>query len=161
DPRSADQLTLIGRWSRQTDEGSRSDLPFQPSGDVWELVESDGGNCLGRACADYGKCFYFKARKQMSGAQVFVVNHALFCRGLALRREGSSLLPDDQVAIFDEAHTLEDVATDHLGIHVGRGSVDHLLNRLVNARTRRGLLTFLGSADAARQVEVTRSAAEQ
>jgi ATP-dependent DNA helicase DinG len=161
DPSAAEQLTRIGRWSRQTSDGSRSDLPVQPSPAVWDLVESDSGNCLGRACADYGKCFYFKARKQMFGANLLVVNHALFFSDLALRREGASILPDYQVAIFDEAHTLEDVATDHLGIHVGRGSVDHLLNRLLNPRNRRGVLSLVGSADAARQVEVTRSAAEQ
>jgi ATP-dependent DNA helicase DinG len=161
EPGTAEQLTRLGRWSRQTDDGSRSDLPFLPSPSVWDLVESDGGNCLGRACADYAKCFYFKARKQMFGAKVLVVNHALFFSDLALRREGANLLPDYQVAIFDEAHTLEDVATDHLGIRVGRGMVDHLLNRLINARSRRGLLSFVGSPDAASQVEATRSAAEQ
>jgi ATP-dependent DNA helicase DinG len=161
EPGSPEQLTRIGRWSRQTDDGSRSDLPFQPAPSVWDLVESDSGNCLGRACNDYGRCFYFKARKQMFGAKLLVVNHALFFSDLALRREGASLLPDYQVAIFDEAHTLEDVATDHLGIRVGRGMVDHLLNRLVNPRSRRGLLSFVGSPDAASQVELTRSAAEQ
>jgi ATP-dependent DNA helicase DinG len=161
DPSASEQLTRIGRWSRETTDGSRSDLPFTPSPSVWDLVESDSGNCLGRACVDYGKCFYFKARKQMFGAELLVVNHALFFSDLAVRREGASFLPDYQVVVFDEAHTLEDVATEHLGIHVGRGSVDHLLNRLVNARTRRGLLTFLGSTEAERQVEATRTAAEQ
>jgi ATP-dependent DNA helicase DinG len=158
---AADELTRIGRWSRQTEDGSRSDLPYQPSPAVWDLVESDSGNCLGRSCNDYGKCFYFKARKHMYGANVLVVNHALFFVDLALRREGANLLPDYQVAVFDEAHTLEDVATDHLGIRVGRGEIEHLLNRLFNPRSRRGLLSSLGSADASRQVEVTRSAAEQ
>jgi ATP-dependent DNA helicase DinG len=161
EPGAPEQLLRLGRWSRQTDDGSRSDLPFQPTPSVWDLVESDSGNCLGRACADYGRCFYFKARKQMFGAELLVVNHALFFSDLALRREGASLLPDYKVAIFDEAHTLEDVATDHLGIRVGRGMIDHLLNRLSNARTRRGLLSFVGSPDAASQVEATRSAVEQ
>jgi ATP-dependent DNA helicase DinG len=161
DPGAADQLNRIGRWSRQTDDGSRSDLPFQPLPSVWDLVESDSGNCLGRGCAEYNRCFYFKARKQLFGANVLVVNHALFFSDLALRRDGASLLPDYQIVVFDEAHTLEDVATDHLGIRVGRGSVDHLLNRLVNPRGRRGLLTYFGTPDSARQVEVTRSAAAE
>jgi ATP-dependent DNA helicase DinG len=158
---ATEQLTRIGRWSRETNDGSRSDLPFAPSPSVWDLVESDSGNCLGRACVDYGKCFYFKARKQMFGAELLIVNHALFFSDLALRRHGGSFLPDYEVVILDEAHTLEDVATDHLGIQFGRGSVEHLLNRLVNPRTRRGLLTFVGSTEAQRQVDVTRSAAEQ
>ncbi len=158
---AVEQLTRVGRWSRQTTDGSRSDLPFQPSPAVWDLVESDGGNCLGRACAEYERCFYFKARRQMSGASVLVTNHALFFSDLALRREGASLLPDYDVVIFDEAHTLEDVATDHLGVHVARGSVEHLFNRLHNPRTGRGVLTFFGSPDALKQVEFARSAADR
>jgi ATP-dependent DNA helicase DinG len=156
-----DQLQQIGRWSRQTLDGSRSDLRFQPLPAVWDLVESDSGNCLGRGCPDHGKCFYFKARKQMFGAQLLIVNHALFFSDLALRREGANLLPDYKVVIFDEAHTLEDVAADHLGLQVSRGALDYLLNKLYNPRVRRGLLAFLGSADAMRQVEVTRLSGER
>src|SRR5262249_11376364 len=156
-----EQLQQVGRWSRQTQDGSRSDLPFQPLPAVWDLVESDGGNCLARACPDYARCFYFRARRAMSGAQLLVVNHALFFSDLALRRAGGGLLPDYRVVVFDEAHTLEDVAAEHLGLHVGRGTVEYLLNKLHNPRSRRGLLTFLADAEAARQVDVARQAAEQ
>jgi ATP-dependent DNA helicase DinG len=161
DPTTNDQLHQIGRWSRQTKDGSRSDLSFQPQPAVWDLVESDSGNCLGRACTDYVKCFYFQARKQMFGAHVLVVNHALFFSDLALRREGAALLPDYKVVIFDEAHTLEDVASDHLGIQVGRGSIDYLLNKLFNPRSQRGLLAYVGSTEASTQVERARLASEQ
>ncbi len=156
-----DQLQQIGRWSRTTQDGSRSDLGFQPLPAVWDAVESDSGNCLGRACPDYAKCFYFKARKQMFGAQILVVNHALFFSDLAVRREGGAVLPDYKAVIFDEAHTLEDVAADHLGLQIGRGGVEWLLNKLHNPRQRRGLLNWLGDEDSVRQVEITRSAAEQ
>jgi ATP-dependent DNA helicase DinG len=155
-----DQLVQVGRWSRQTDDGSRSDLPFQPAPAVWDLVESDSGNCLGRACPDNGRCFYFKARKTMFGANLLIVNHALFFTDLALRRAGAGLLPKYEVVIFDEAHTLEDVAAEHLGVHVRRGSLDYLLNRLYNTRTRKGLLATLPAAAAAIQVERTRIAGE-
>ncbi len=161
EPTTGEQLQQIGRWSRQTHDGSRSDLSFQPAPAVWDLVESDSGNCLGRACPDYGKCFYFKARKQMFAAQILVVNHALFFSDLALRREGASLLPDYQVVVFDEAHTLEDVASDHLGIQVGRGTLEYLFNKLFNRRSQRGLLAYVGSTAAATQVERARLASEQ
>jgi ATP-dependent DNA helicase DinG len=161
EPSLSDQLQQIGRWSRQTQDGSRSDLGFQPQPAVWDLVESDSGNCLGRGCPDYNKCFYFKARKQMFGAHLLVVNHALFFSDLAVRREGGSILPDYQVVIFDEAHTLEDVAADHLGLKVSRGALDYLLNKLYNPRLQRGLLMFLGSAEAMRQVEATRHNGER
>ena len=156
-----EQLQQIGKWSRRTEEGSRSDLGFQPLPSVWDAVESDSGNCLGRACPDYAKCFYFKARKQMFGAQLLVVNHALFFSDLALRQQGGGMLPDYKVVIFDEAHTLEDVAADHLGLKVGRGAVEHLLNKLYSSRQRRGLLSWFGDEDALRQVEITRNAADE
>jgi ATP-dependent DNA helicase DinG len=160
---TADQLLQIGRWSRQTRDGSRSDLAFQPSPVVWDLVESDSNNCLGRKCPDFDGCFYFKARKQMAGAQVLVVNHALFFSDLAVRRTGGAILPKYKVAILDEAHTVEDVAADHLGIQVTRGQVDWLLNKLFLDRRGRatGLLTLHGDEDAIRQVYETRLAAEQ
>ncbi len=161
EPSAAEQLQQIGRWSRTTRDGSRSDLSFQPQPAVWDLVESDSGNCLGRGCADYAKCFYFQARKRMFGAHLLVVNHALFFSDLALRRQGASLLPDYKVVIFDEAHTLEDVAADHLGLQISRGAAEYLLNKLYNPRTRRGLLAFIPNEDAVAQTEITRHAAER
>jgi ATP-dependent DNA helicase DinG len=155
------QLQQLNTWAGGTQDGSRSDLPFRPLPAVWDLVESDSGNCLGRSCNEFAKCFYYKARKQMFGADLLVVNHALFFSDLALRRQGGSMLPDYHVVVFDEAHTLEDVAADHLGLKVGRGVVEYLLNKLSNARTGRGLLTFLGSDVALRQVEAARGAAGQ
>jgi ATP-dependent DNA helicase DinG len=155
------QLDRIVDWSETTQDGSRSDLDFQPAFSVWDLVESDSGNCLGRSCPDYPKCFYFKARGQMRDANLLVVNHALFFSDLALRRAGASLLPDYSVAILDEAHTLEDVAADHLGLQITRASVDYLLNKLFHPRTGRGLLARHGSDGAVRQVDATRFAAER
>src|SRR4051812_47061571 len=63
DPLAVTQLIDIGKWSRKTEEGSKSDLPFQPLPTVWDSVESDGGNCLGRQCPTHAECFYYKARK--------------------------------------------------------------------------------------------------
>ncbi|HEX4590133.1 MAG TPA: ATP-dependent DNA helicase, partial [Gemmataceae bacterium] len=154
-----EQLLRIGRWSRETGDGTRSDLAFTPDPAVWDLVESDSGNCLGRKCRDYDRCFYFKARKAMHGAQLLIVNHALFFSDLALRAEGLGLLPEYKVVIFDEAHTLEDVAADHLGIQVGQGTVDYLLNKLWVPRTEKGLLGHHRDDRALRQWQSVRQAA--
>src|SRR5262245_26549153 len=78
EPAAVDQLKRIGLWSRRTRDGSRSDLSFQPIGSVWDLVESDSSNCLGRQCPDNADCFYYRARRQIHGAQILIVNHALF-----------------------------------------------------------------------------------
>src|SRR5262249_51469457 len=155
-----DQLIQIGRWSAKTHEGSRSDLSFQPLPAVWDLVESDSGNCLGKKCPDYEKCFYFKARKQIYGANLIVVNHALFFSDLALRRAGVSLLPNYRVVIFDEAHTIEDVASERLGLGITRATVEYLLNKLYSSRTGRGLLAFFGTPESERQVDAVRFASD-
>jgi ATP-dependent DNA helicase DinG len=161
DSGEVDQLKRIGLWSRRTQDGTRSDLSFQPLPSVWDQVESDSGNCLGRQCPDHQQCFYYKARRQVFGANVLVVNHALFFSDLALRRQGGNLLPDYRVVIFDEAHTLEDVAADHLGLQVTRGSVEYLLNRLYSLRNSRGLLAFYGTKESIEQVQAARIAADQ
>jgi ATP-dependent DNA helicase DinG len=154
------QLQQIGRWSATTREGSKSDLGFQPLPVVWDLVESDSGNCLGRKCPEYNKCFYFKARRQIRDAHLLVVNHALFFSDLALRWAGGSLLPDYQVAILDEAHTLEDVAAEHLGLQITRGSLEYLFNKLLSHRHDKGLLRAFGDTQSLRLVDEARNAAD-
>ena len=76
-----------------------------------------------------------------------VVNHALFFADLSLRRDGISLLPDYDVVVFDEAHTVEQVAADHLGLSVSNGQVEYMLGKLYNDRTQKGLLVRMSTAD--------------
>ena len=134
---------------------------MQPYEAVWDLVQSDSGNCLGRKCPSHAECFYFQARKKVFGANLLVVNHALFFADLALRRAGAGLLPDYQIVVFDEAHTLEDVAADHLGLAVSQGGVDYILNQLLAPRSHKGILASLGDGDAVSQLDITRHAAEK
>ena len=134
------ELRDLVSWARRTGDGSLADLPSLPTSAVWEEIESDSGNCMGRACPTYQQCFYYAARRRMHHAQVLVVNHALFFSDLALRRAGASLLPDYDVVVFDEAHTLESVAGDHLGVGLSSGTVERILSKLFNDRTHRGLL---------------------
>jgi ATP-dependent DNA helicase DinG len=134
------QLRSIRSWAQKTDDGSLSDLSFQPDSSVWDEVASDSSNCMGRNCPRHKDCFYFLARRRIFNAQILIVNHALFFSDLALRRAGASLLPNYAAAILDEAHTVESVAGDHLGLSVRSGQVQYVLNKLYNARTNKGLL---------------------
>lgn len=133
------QLTQLGSWAKQTGDGSRSDLAFQPHPAVWDEVRSEHGNCLGRKCPTYEDCFYYRARRRVFNADVLVVNHALFFSDLALRREGVSILPDYDTVILDEAHTVEDVASDHLGLATSDAALNYLFGRLYNDRKGTGL----------------------
>jgi len=140
DSQQIEQLERVLKWAKNTTDGSRATLDFRPKGEVWDEVQSEHGNCLGKSCPTYDQCLYYKARRRVWNADLMVVNHALFFSDLALRREGANILPDYDVAILDEAHTLESVAADHLGISLSNGQVEYLLNKLYNDRTNRGLL---------------------
>ena len=146
------QLQPMVEWSKTTSDGSRSDLPLRVLPQVWDEVRSDTGNCLGRKCPSHSDCFYFKARQRLQNADILVVNHALFFTDLALRRLGVNLLPDYQCVILDEAHTVPDVASDHLGLGVTMGQIDYTLRRLYNNRANKGLLVVHGLGKAQKQV---------
>jgi ATP-dependent DNA helicase DinG len=148
----AKQLRQVRDWASRTEDGSLSDLDFRPWGSVWDEVASDHGNCMGRRCPRYRECFYYAARSHVQHAQVLVVNHALFFSDLALRQSGASILPDYQVVVFDEAHTIEAVAGDHLGLRVTSGQIEYNLRKLCNNTHSRGLLVHHGLTEAQRQV---------
>ncbi|MFM8250322.1 MAG: ATP-dependent DNA helicase [Planctomycetota bacterium] len=135
-----DQIRQLRQWVDQTREGSLSDLSFKPWPTVWDEVRSDSGNCLGKKCDHHEECFFFSARRRVQNAQIIVVNHALFFSDLALRRNQVSILPDYDAVIFDEAHTVEAVAGDHLGLKITSGQVQFILNKLYNEHTSKGLL---------------------
>jgi ATP-dependent DNA helicase DinG len=145
------QLRDVAKWSKETGDGSLSDLDYRPMAQVWDEAASDHGNCLGRACPTYNQCFYYRARRRMHNAQILVVNHALFFSDLALRMQGASILPEYDAVVLDEAHNLEAVASEHLGLGITNGQIEYTLNKLYNDRTNRGLLVAdrLGDAQQA------------
>jgi ATP-dependent DNA helicase DinG len=157
-PDDRDQLAVIRSWSGRTRDGSLSDLGFRPSTNVWEAVQSENGNCLGRECQFSKECFYYRARRRMWTANILVVNHALYFSDLALRGSGFGLLPEHDVVIFDEAHTLESVAGEHLGIRLSSVGIDFALARLYNDRNRKGLLAYHRLDEAIQQVRRAREA---
>ncbi|SFH81049.1 ATP-dependent DNA helicase [Planctomicrobium piriforme] len=134
------QLLSIRNWANDSYDGSLAELNFSPQQSVWDEVRSEHGNCLGKKCPTYKDCFYYRARRRVWNTDVLIVNHALFFADLALRREGASVLPDYDVAVFDEAHTLEDVAASHLGMTISNGQFNYLFNKLYNDRGNKGLL---------------------
>ncbi len=156
-----EQLETLVHWSTQTTDGSRTDLDFRPRGTVWDEVVSDRNNCLRRGCPTHDECFYYKARRRAWNADLLVVNHALFFSDLAVRRNGGRLLPDYDVAILDEAHTIETVAADHLGLVATSGQLEFVLNRLYNDRNNRGLLVHHQQRSLQQLTQETRHAATE
>lgn len=144
-----DELQRLARWARTTKDGTLSDLDFQPSPAVWAQVCSERGLCTPRTCADSDPpCHYQVARQQMNAADVVVVNHALFFQEIMLceqedQHELGMILPPFQIVVLDEAHTIESVAAEHLGLRVTHAGLRWLLHRLWNPKTQRGLLAVL------------------
>lgn len=161
EPDGQRQLAKIRQWAHTTTDGSRSDIPFQPRPDVWDEVLSDHGDCLRKKCPNHSDCFYYAARRRVWNADLLIVNHALFFSDLSLRRDDASILPEYDTVIFDEAHTIESVAADHLGLSVSEGQVDYLMNRLYNEQANRGLLITHNLLDAQKQASKIRSTSIQ
>ncbi|MGB2998001.1 MAG: ATP-dependent DNA helicase [Phycisphaerae bacterium] len=147
------ELNRIVGWSYSTRDGSLSDLSPQPDMRVWARVSSERGNCRGRKCPHHRKCFYQRARRRIHRAGLLVVNHALFFSDLAIRASGAGgILPAFDCLVFDEAHNLEAVACDQLGITVTSSQVNFLLGSLWQPKRNRGLLaTMPQETDAAKR----------
>ena len=146
-----EQLEQLRAWAEETADGSLSDLSWRPLPQVWDEVASDHSNCMGKRCPHFRQCFYYAARRRIQNAQVLVVNHALFFTDLALRMQKASLLPPYDVVIFDEAHTVESVAAEHLGLNISSGQTAYVLRKLFNPHRQRGLLVQQGCGEARRQ----------
>jgi ATP-dependent DNA helicase DinG len=147
------QFHRIADWAMETEDGSLSDLSPAPDWRVWDRVCSEHGHCAGRRCDHQEKCFYQRARRRVYRSQILVANHALFFSDLAIRAAGAQgILPEYEFAVFDEAHNVETVACDQLGIAVTSTQVDFLLLAIWRAKRNRGLLATLdGRADAAKR----------
>jgi ATP-dependent DNA helicase DinG len=144
-----EELERIYEWSRKTGDGSLSDFESEPDPKVWGLVCSERGLCSPKTCGaqsefakDHPACFFQRARSRILSVDVLVLNHTLFFTLLGSLEEevkGGVLFRNDFV-IFDEAHTMETVASKHIGLSVSSGQVRYNLQRLWNPRNEKGLL---------------------
>ena len=153
----AAELQRVYEWSKQTRDGSLSDFDTEPDPKVWAQVCSERGLCSPKICGhasdfakDNGLCFFQRARNKILSADVLILNHTLFFTllgGVDSEMEGGILFKNDFV-IFDEAHTMEQVASRHIGVSVSSGQMRFALNRLWNPRTEKGLLGTLRRGNA-------------
>jgi ATP-dependent DNA helicase DinG len=124
------EILRISEWAETSASGDRAECEdAAEDAPAWQQVTVAPEARLGPRCRFYEECFVTRARRRADKADLVVVNHHLFFADLALRRSdaGARVLPDYDVVIFDEAHQLEDVMTDHFGIEVSSARVEHLL----------------------------------
>lgn len=146
------ELERIHEWSLTTRDGSLTDFIEQPDPAVWDEVRSEEHVCTQKICGKNHRCFYQALRKRVATADVVVMNHALLFTLLGgvdeqEERDSGLLFPNDFV-IFDEAHTLEDVAAKHIGMEISQLGVRRSLQRLYNPRTRKGLFQAMKNGPA-------------
>jgi ATP-dependent DNA helicase DinG len=156
----AGEVGDILAWSKVTTDGSLSDFAAEPSRKVWEKVCCEHDTCLSKKCPHRNECFLMQARRNMQESDLIVVNHHLFFSALALRKSDWALLPDYSCVIFDEAHTIEDVATEHLGFEVSNYKVKYLLDSLYNPSKKKGFLVSVKNSSLKRTVTAVREASE-
>lgn len=137
-------LNRLFSWSTKTRTGLKNELDFEPSIGLWSKTCRQADLCFGKDCGFYKDCCYQKAKAVEQQAHILVANHHLFFADMAT---GGNVLPQYKAVAFDEAHQVEDVATDYLGIEVSNSSVRYLLDSLLNNRTRKGILTRLTVQD--------------
>ncbi|WP_242344249.1 ATP-dependent DNA helicase [Anaeromyxobacter terrae] len=119
---------VIEAWARTTETGDRSELDLPDQLHTWKDLSATTETCTGRECERYEDCFVTRARALAGQSDVLLVNHHLFFADLAMRtsRAGVEILPDYDVVIFDEAHAIEEVATEYFGLQVSSYRVDEL-----------------------------------
>jgi ATP-dependent DNA helicase DinG len=133
-------LNHLFEWSTRTRNGLRGDLDIEPPAGLWAKACRQADLCFGKDCAFYRDCFYLKAKAIEQQSHILVANHHLFFADMAT---GGNVLPQYGAVVFDEAHQVEDVATDYLGVEITNFSVKYLLDSLLSQRTRKGMLTRL------------------
>jgi ATP-dependent DNA helicase DinG len=140
--RSADEamyVRVIDEWRRETQTGDRAEIEDLPEDlPFWKEIAATTENCIGAECPLHQECFITKMRQRAAESDIVIVNHHLLCADAAVRQsEYGEVIPACSYAVVDEAHQLEDVATQYFGIAVSNYRMDDLardLDRAVAAK---------------------------
>jgi len=125
----ADAFAMLLRWAERTGTGDRAELMLPEGFSGWRQVSTTPEGCLGTRCPQHTACFVTRIRQEAEESQLVVVNHALFFADLVVRTgrgNGEGVLPRYEAVIFDEAHGLEDAATEFFGTTVSSHRFDEL-----------------------------------
>ena len=112
-----DWFSQIRDWEKLTATGDRAELNFLPDdAALWNQIDARSDLCAGQKCEEFQSCFITAMHQRAHEADLIIVNHHLFFADLALRQDDfGSILPEYSAVVFDEAHEIEDVASDYFG----------------------------------------------
>jgi ATP-dependent DNA helicase DinG len=138
-------LPVINDWASTTSTGDRAELRDLPEDlPLWKEIAADIETCLGNTCPRYGDCFVTLMRQRAAESDVVIVNHHLLCADAAVRQSAyGEVIPSSPILVVDEAHQLEDVATQYFGVGISNFRIDDFVN------DGERLLASIGSDDAA------------
>jgi ATP-dependent DNA helicase DinG len=124
-----DFVSTIDEWRRGTDTGDRAELSgLEEDSSLWHDVSAQAETCLGNDCPQYRECYVTKMRQRAAESDLVIVNHHLLCADASVRQSTyGEVIPDFNHAVIDEAHHLEDVATQYFGIAVSNYRVSDLV----------------------------------
>jgi ATP-dependent DNA helicase DinG len=122
-------LLKIQAWSARSARGDRAEIAFLPEPDpLWDDIAAWSETCVGTSCEDYDGCFLTRMRQEAGAADLVIVNHHLLLADAVLRDSSQfQVIPSYDVLILDEAHLLEDVATDFFGVEISNFRVERLV----------------------------------
>src|SRR6266403_1694431 len=123
-----DQFRQIQEWSKLTESGDRAELTFlADDSELWTRLDARRDTCTGQKCADFKQCFITAMQQRAKEADLIIVNHHLFFADLALKQDDfGSILPEYSAVVFDEAHEMEDVASDYFGRQISNYRFEEL-----------------------------------
>ncbi len=119
-----DQYRQIAEWERETETGDRAELAGLPEvSALWQKLDARAEACLGSTCPDYQRCFITEMRRKALESDIIIVNHHLFFADLSVKQQAAGapdagILPEAAAVVFDEAHELEEVASNYFGLSV-------------------------------------------
>jgi len=123
-------LPVIQEWAAQTKTGDRAELRDLPEDlPLWKEISADADACLGTECPRYGDCYLTLMRQRAAASDVVIVNHHLLCADASVRQSDyGEVIPSCPTLVVDEAHQLEDVATQYFGVAFSNFRVDDLVH---------------------------------
>ena len=118
----------IRDWSKLTETGDRAELTFLPDdSELWSRIDARRDTCTGKKCPEFEKCFLTQMQNRAKEADLIIVNHHLFFADMALKQDDfGSILPEYSAVVFDEAHEMEDVASDYFGQQISNFRFEEL-----------------------------------
>lgn len=136
-----DHYAKIRDWEKKTETGDRAELAELPDAStLWPRIDARRETCTGQKCPQFDRCFITAMHRRAAAADLVIVNHHLFFADLAVRQDDfASILPDYTTVIFDEAHELEEVASQYFGTQVSNYRLEELARDAENALAAKGL----------------------